>query len=293
MLWRPLPWVRCLRIDVRFSRPWEPRRSACRRGMRSPQLRSLERKFRVSEFNSTPCGRLAPTDLAGDARADWARSATRKWSSPATTIIPAPEFRDLLEANGLTAPSGHIAIDLIETKPDKTFADAHTVGHEWITVPSLPRGKHETADDWKRVAAQFNAAAAKAKAAGFRFAFHNHNDIVKNDERRAADRDPDAGDGSGARVVPDGHLLGGERRRRSAGAARAVSRPVQDVSREGRQAAVQPTLADRRRPGHDRLQADLRARRRASSTTSSSRTTAADPMAFAAASYKYLANLEF
>jgi sugar phosphate isomerase/epimerase len=90
----------------------------------------------------------------------------------------AAEFRDLLKQNGLAAPSGHIAIELIENDPAKTFADAHTVGHEWITVPSLPRGQHPTEDDWKRVAAQFNAAATKAKAAGFRFAFHNHNDIV-------------------------------------------------------------------------------------------------------------------
>jgi sugar phosphate isomerase/epimerase len=91
----------------------------------------------------------------------------------------AREFGDLLKQNGLTAPSGHIAIDLIENNPAMTFADAHAVGHEWITVPSLPRGKHETADDWKRVAEQFNTAALKAKAEGFRFAFHNHNDIVR------------------------------------------------------------------------------------------------------------------
>ncbi|HEY4304009.1 MAG TPA: sugar phosphate isomerase/epimerase [Gemmatimonadaceae bacterium] len=91
----------------------------------------------------------------------------------------AAEFRDLLKQNGLVAPAGHIAIDLIEKDPAKTFADAHAVGHEWITVPSLPRGKHETEDDWKQVAAQFNSAAKKAKAEGFRFAFHNHNDIVR------------------------------------------------------------------------------------------------------------------
>lgn len=91
----------------------------------------------------------------------------------------ASEFRSLLDANGLAAPSGHIAIELIQNNPSKTFDDAHAVGHEWITVPSLPRGRKETADDWKNVAAQFNAAAKAAKAAGFRFAFHNHNDIVK------------------------------------------------------------------------------------------------------------------
>ncbi len=92
---------------------------------------------------------------------------------------PASEVRAILDQNGLTAPSGHIAIDLIQNAPDKTFADAKTVGHEWITVPSLPRGPKATADDWKGVANQFNTAAKACKAAGFRFAFHNHNDIVK------------------------------------------------------------------------------------------------------------------
>jgi sugar phosphate isomerase/epimerase len=93
---------------------------------------------------------------------------------------PASDIRAILDQNGLTAPSAHIAIDLIQNSPDKTFADAKTVGHEWITVPSLPRGAKATADDWKRVADQFNSAAKTCKAAGFKFAFHNHNDIVKS-----------------------------------------------------------------------------------------------------------------
>ena len=93
---------------------------------------------------------------------------------------PAKSFRTLLERNGLTAPSGHIALELIEKDPLRTFDDAHTIGHEWITVPSLPRGQHESKDDWKRVAERFNGAASTVKAAGFRFAFHNHNDIVRS-----------------------------------------------------------------------------------------------------------------
>jgi sugar phosphate isomerase/epimerase len=92
---------------------------------------------------------------------------------------PASDVRDMLAKVGLSAPSAHIAIEQILTKPDQTFADAHTVGLQWITVPSLPRGQHVTADDWKGVADQFTRAATAAKGAGFRFAFHNHNDIVK------------------------------------------------------------------------------------------------------------------
>jgi sugar phosphate isomerase/epimerase len=91
----------------------------------------------------------------------------------------ATEVRDLLRQNGLTAPSAHIAITEIQKTPVKTFDDARTIGHEWIVVPSLPAGKRESVDDWKRVADQFNAAARQVKAAGFRFAFHNHNDVFK------------------------------------------------------------------------------------------------------------------
>ncbi len=91
----------------------------------------------------------------------------------------AAEIRDFLSRNGIAAPSAHIAIEQIERMPDQTFADAHTIGHEWITVPSLPAGTHVSGDDWKQVAAQFNRVAGAVKAAGLRFAFHNHNDIVR------------------------------------------------------------------------------------------------------------------
>lgn len=92
---------------------------------------------------------------------------------------PAAEVRDMLRANGLTAPSVHVGIEGIETDSAKTFADAKTIGHEFITVASLPRGPKATADDWKQIAARFNGAGKTCKSADFRFAFHNHNDIVR------------------------------------------------------------------------------------------------------------------
>ena len=88
---------------------------------------------------------------------------------------PPTEVRDMLKANGLTAPSVHVGINVIEQSPAKLFDDSRIVGHQWITVPSLPSGPTATVDDWKRIAAQFNRAAAVVKEAGFRFAFHNHN----------------------------------------------------------------------------------------------------------------------
>jgi len=85
----------------------------------------------------------------------------------------------MLKANGLTAPSAHVGIEAIETGGTQTFTDAKVIGHEFITVASLPRGARTTADDWKQLAARFNKAGAACKADGFRFAFHNHNDIVR------------------------------------------------------------------------------------------------------------------
>ena len=87
---------------------------------------------------------------------------------------PATEVRDMLKANGLIAPSTHIPLHVIEDTPANPFEESHIVGHEWITVPSLP-GRRETVDDWKRTGDQFNKAAAQVRAAGFRFAYHNHN----------------------------------------------------------------------------------------------------------------------
>ncbi|HTJ21153.1 MAG TPA: sugar phosphate isomerase/epimerase [Gemmatimonadaceae bacterium] len=87
----------------------------------------------------------------------------------------AAEVHDLLAKNGLAAPSTHVALSAIERDSTKTFADAKTLGHQWITVPSLPQMKLDTVDDWKSVAKRFNAAGAQVKAAGYRFAYHNHN----------------------------------------------------------------------------------------------------------------------
>ncbi len=86
----------------------------------------------------------------------------------------ASEIRDLLRQNSLTSPSTHLDLKSIETNPQKTFDDAKTIGHEWLTVPSLP-GRLSSLVDCRTMAQRFNRIATDAKAAGLRFAFHNHN----------------------------------------------------------------------------------------------------------------------
>lgn len=118
--------------------------------------------------------RVAQQDLAGTLT-QLAKIGYREIEFAGYYNRPPAEVRDILGANGLTAPSTHVGINVIEQTPDKLFQESRVVGHQWITVPSLPNGPKATVDDWKRIAEQFNKAAAQVKAAGFRFAFHNHN----------------------------------------------------------------------------------------------------------------------
>lgn len=84
------------------------------------------------------------------------------------------QIRALLRRNGLSSPSSHLPFESLETGWQKQLDDAKAAGHKWVTIAWLPEEKRRTLDDWKRHAALFNRAAAQAKAAGLRFAYHNH-----------------------------------------------------------------------------------------------------------------------
>jgi sugar phosphate isomerase/epimerase len=115
-----------------------------------------------SLFSADPAGVIATLAKIGYKELEFAGYANK---TPA-------EIAALLKANGLTAPSTHVGLATITPK---LLDDAKIMGHQWVTAPSLPRGATATVDDWKKIADQFNTAGAQAKAAGLKFAFHNHN----------------------------------------------------------------------------------------------------------------------
>lgn len=83
------------------------------------------------------------------------------------------DIRAILDRHGLTAPSVHTG----SIAPDdwaKALDAARVVGHKYIVVPWIPVERRKTLDDWRRVAADFNRAAAAAQTAGVQFAYHNH-----------------------------------------------------------------------------------------------------------------------
>lgn len=88
-------------------------------------------------------------------------------------LAPA-RIRELVAGHGLTAPSAHVPFTALGDEWSATLDDAATAGHGFVTVPSIPGSARRSLDDWMRIAEVFNEGGRAARAAGLRFAYHNH-----------------------------------------------------------------------------------------------------------------------
>ena len=86
----------------------------------------------------------------------------------------AADVRKLLEANGLTAPSGHFMMEKLKKALAKSIEDAKTVGMEYFICPILDPKDRDSLDDFKRHAEFFNKVGEQCKKAGLQFGYHNH-----------------------------------------------------------------------------------------------------------------------
>jgi sugar phosphate isomerase/epimerase len=80
----------------------------------------------------------------------------------------------LLKQTGLSAPSGHLGLDVMRTAWDRALDEAATIGHRYVVVAFLPPSERSSADAYRRVAEEFNRAGEAAQAKGMTFAYHNH-----------------------------------------------------------------------------------------------------------------------
>lgn len=89
------------------------------------------------------------------------------------------EFKALLKANGLKAPSGHYLMDAFSKSgnTDKLKADieaAAIIGGKYFTIAGAHVDTKKGIDGFKKTASDFNKVAELAKNAGLKFAYHNH-----------------------------------------------------------------------------------------------------------------------
>ncbi len=85
------------------------------------------------------------------------------------------EFSRLLEADGLTAPSGHYTTQHIRSGWQKHIDDAKTMGLQYMVNAILEPEERKSLDDYKRLAELFNRAGEQTRKAGIQFCYHNHN----------------------------------------------------------------------------------------------------------------------
>jgi len=90
------------------------------------------------------------------------------------TKLPAAAFHALLEARSMTCSSHHVRPEDLEKKMEQVIADAKALGAVQVVCPILPHKKPLDRAQVLKAAANFNRYGAALKAAGLRFAYHNH-----------------------------------------------------------------------------------------------------------------------
>jgi sugar phosphate isomerase/epimerase len=85
-------------------------------------------------------------------------------------------FRALLDANGLTMPSGHFfPMEQFETDLPKVIDTANTLGMKRLFVPAVPPEQRvPDAALWQGIGERLETIGKKVRDAGLRFGWHNH-----------------------------------------------------------------------------------------------------------------------
>jgi sugar phosphate isomerase/epimerase len=87
--------------------------------------------------------------------------------------MPPARLREILDRNGLRAPSTHVSGNALDDL-ERQLEEAMTLGHQYIVVASLPIQGQRTLDDYRRWADRLNDAGQRTLRRGIRIAFHNH-----------------------------------------------------------------------------------------------------------------------
>ena len=82
------------------------------------------------------------------------------------------EIRSMLDANGLTAPSSHIPLQMMQADPAGVAATAKVIGHEYVVVPYLEANMR---NDWHGLAKTLNQIGGEMSKQGLKLGYHNHN----------------------------------------------------------------------------------------------------------------------
>ena len=86
----------------------------------------------------------------------------------------AQQVKDILQKNGLTAPSTHVQYDELDEKFPSVIEFSKTVGMDYVICPWIPEELRKSPDIWKQASEKFNKCGEQTKKAGMQFGYHNH-----------------------------------------------------------------------------------------------------------------------
>jgi sugar phosphate isomerase/epimerase len=90
-------------------------------------------------------------------------------------VADARRTRALLDAHGLSAPTGHIGLDDLRRRFDWAADQAQAVGLEALFMPAVPpQDRDAPADRWRAIGAELGEMAERMHARGLDFGYHNH-----------------------------------------------------------------------------------------------------------------------
>lgn len=87
--------------------------------------------------------------------------------------MPPARLREVLDRNGLRAPSTHVSGGALD-ELDRQLDEASILGHQYLMIASLPGSGRKTLDDYRHWADRLNESGRISRARGVWLGFHNH-----------------------------------------------------------------------------------------------------------------------
>lgn len=84
------------------------------------------------------------------------------------------QVREVLDKNGLKAPSTHVQYDELDDKFPSVIDTSKEIGLQYVICPWIPEELRKSPDIWKQAAEKFNKCGEQCKKAGLQFGYHNH-----------------------------------------------------------------------------------------------------------------------
>jgi sugar phosphate isomerase/epimerase len=88
--------------------------------------------------------------------------------------LSAAEVKKIMDENKMRVPAVHTDFETLRTRMSQLAEAAHTIGFNYVVLPSLPAENRKTLDDYKKTIDIFNKIGEEAVKSDLRFGYHNH-----------------------------------------------------------------------------------------------------------------------